>query len=168
MIAILRGTLVVLTLHLFETTLLFRLGPPSLLPDLLIMLTAVTASRLTTVRGIAAGMAIGLLRSFAGGGGGGDAATGALAFGVAAWFAGAASRRLAGETAGGLFLILAGTVLVHDLVYLAGHLRYGLFPFVSRIALVTVPAGIITAIVGVTLSEILRRRRRARGEVVPS
>ena len=159
MIAFLRIALPVLAIHLLEGSLLRGAGPVLPRIDFLLLFLAFTAFPRGAARGALIGAAIGVFRAFAWSGAAGGEP---LAFLAAGLFAGWAYRKLVGESGPGLLLILFGTVLVHDLVALAGLLRHGFLPFFFRFVLETIPAGILTAAVGALLRYGRIRFRRAR------
>ena len=155
MITAIRIALAALLIHLLETCVLWPLFPPFALLDLLILYVAVVASPRGALRGGTIGFAIGFFRGLVGVG---SAGAEALAFGAAAAFAGWAYRKLVGETTFGLFLILLGTVLVHDLVRGLAGLSHGVTPLLFSFLLRTLPAGIITGLVGAGALYIRRRK----------
>jgi cell shape-determining protein MreD len=161
MITALRIAITALLIHLLETCLLWPLLSPIALLDLLLLYVAFVASPRGALRGGAIGFAIGFFRGMVGAG---FAGTEALAFGAAAAFAGWAYRKLVGETTFGFFLILFGTVLVHDLVRGLAALSQGITPLLFSFLLRTLPAGIITGLVGAG-ALFLRRGRWAPEEV---
>ncbi len=162
MIPFAKLTLVFIALELLETTILSRASFFFRSIDVTLLFVAWLALRRSPLRAAAAGMIVGFFQHLLGAG---DIAIGVVASGAAGWFAGEAHRRLVGESSLGLFLIVAGMVLVHDTVVLAAGLSGGLFPFAARFLLLSVPAGIITAAVGAALHEgerFIRRRARTR------
>ncbi|MBN1826164.1 MAG: hypothetical protein JW958_07855 [Candidatus Eisenbacteria bacterium] len=160
MIGFLRIAVPVLAIHLLETSLLHCAGSIFSRIDFLLLFLAFTAFPRGAAGGALIGAAIGVFRAFAWSGGSGVEP---LAFLAAGAFAGWAYRKLVGESGPGLLLILFGTVLVHDLVALAGLLRFGFLPFFSRFVLETIPAGVLTAGVGALL-RLGRSRLRRRVE----
>ena len=157
MSGVLRVIATVVAIYLLESTVLYRLGPVFRSIDLLLLYVAWLAMRKGAVDGILIGLGIGLFRSIVWSG---PVGAEVVAFGVAAWFAGEAHRHLVGESVVGLLLIVSGTVIVHDLVLLFTQIPDGLLSVIARFVLVSVPSGIVTALVGVFLFEVRRRLSR--------
>ncbi len=160
MIAFARIASVVLVIHVLEACFLWPFSSYFALIDLLLLYVAIVAAPRGAGRGGAIGAAIGLFRGLAGAG---AVTAETLAFGAAAAFAGWAYRKLVGETTFGLFLILFGTVIVHDLVRGIPTLSQGLSPLFFTFVLKTVPAGIVTGGIGAGVLFLVRRAGAPQG-----
>ena len=156
MISFLRIAMSVLVIHLFETTLFFKTGPIISHIDLLILYVAFICFSTGPAGGASIGAGVGLFRDYAWSGSPGWEFP---AFLAAGWFAGWAHRKLVGESTLGLFLILFGMVIVHDLIGFIGLLADGFSPFFFRFLLRTIPAGLLTGLLG---AAILYTRSRFR------
>lgn len=159
MISFLRIAISVLGIHLFETTLFFKTGPILSRIDLLILYVAFICVSAGPARGASIGAGVGLFRDYAWSGAPGWEFP---AFLAAGWFAGWAHRKLIGESTLGLFLIIFGMVVVHDAIGFIGLIADGFSPFFFRFLLRTVPAGVLTGLLG---AAIMHTRSRFRFRV---
>ena len=127
--------------------------------DLFVLYAAFGAFKREVVGGAFFGLGVGLFRDLTS-----LQALGTDAFPCAAVgaFAAWSHRKLVGESTPGLFLILGGAVLVHDLVAFAGLVRWDAGLFLTRVALATLPAALVTALVGTAGREFRRGGRRRR------
>lgn len=163
MIRLLKIAFLLVFLHIFQSTVLYRAGFLFQFIDLTLLLVAWVAMRRDTWKAVLAGMIIGYFQYLFWSG---PIALGVVAFGSAAWFVSAAHRRLVGESFGGLLLILTGMVIVHDLVLLAGQISGGFIPFAARLILFSLPTAILTALIGTAIYEGVRYLKRSPAEAV--
>ncbi len=148
-----------LAAHFLETSLLQRVLPVFLLVDCVLIALAFHMLRRGRADFVLGAGIFGALRESAGGE---SLFTGFLGFAAIAWLLLEAGRRLVGESAITVLVLLFASVLLYDFLTLAPSVVYGISPFLLRILLITVPAGIVTGVVGVLVWEITHRLRATR------
>lgn len=145
--------------HVLEASLLQRLLPAFLLVDLVLVALAFQMLRNGRTDFVLGAGLFGALRQ---GAAGEPLFTGFLGFAAVAWFLLESGRRLVGESAVTVLVLLFASVLIHDMFTLAPSIVHGVLPMLLRFLLVTVPAGIVTGAVGVLVWETNHRLRAAR------
>ncbi|MFH1681124.1 MAG: hypothetical protein ABIH26_10825 [Candidatus Eisenbacteria bacterium] len=151
----------VLLLALRAAEIVLGLSPPAIASriDLFVLYVVFRSARSGVVDGVLIGLAVGLFRDVVSLQAVG---TDLLPLAAAGAFSAWSHRKLVGESVLGLFLILAGGVVAHDLTAGLRFIADGGSAFLTRLALDTLPAGLLTAGIGVLASEVLRAGRRRR------
>ncbi|MBM3320752.1 MAG: hypothetical protein FJY73_08775 [Candidatus Eisenbacteria bacterium] len=128
--------------------------------DLFVLYVVLRSARRGVMEGVLFGLAAGLFRDLVSLQ---TVGTDLLPLAAAGAFSSWAHRQVVGESAPGLFLILAGAVLAHDLAGGLGLLveEKGGWVLAERLVFRALPAGLATGALGVLFHETLRARRRA-------
>lgn len=148
-----------LAAHLLETSFLQRILPAFIVVDCVLIALAFHMLRRGRADFVLGAGLFGALRQ---GAGGESLFAGFIGFVAVAWLLLEAGRRLVGESAITVLLLLFASVLLYDFLTLAPSVIHGVVPFLLRIVLITVPAGIVTGLVGVLVWEVTHRLRSAR------